>query len=278
MDQLIDKDLIGPMIVVMPSIDPDHSFQDCVDVPGRAGRHLHLRRTCRPIVRARLPRVPHLRGVGPRWLLLRGLLRRQSRHAAPLGLRRGRDLGRLLPRHSMARPPTASARRCRASRRRTIRSPQRNASPAAPTPARLLDLRRHGRRQVQPRRPRLREGPVGHHRRRLHPRTRRRPQLLRLAPRCPPHARLDVATDRPARIARALSRSSARSPTPSSPSRRRRDGPLPCRHHADPTQHRAHHALTPGGSCGSRPRRQVARRAIGADPDTPAARRDDRPV
>jgi S-formylglutathione hydrolase FrmB len=34
MDQLIDKSLVGPMIVVMPSIDPHHSFQDCVDAPG----------------------------------------------------------------------------------------------------------------------------------------------------------------------------------------------------------------------------------------------------
>lgn len=34
MDQLIDKNLIGPMIVVMPSIDPHHTYQECVDAPG----------------------------------------------------------------------------------------------------------------------------------------------------------------------------------------------------------------------------------------------------
>jgi enterochelin esterase-like enzyme len=34
MDQLIDKNLVGPMIVVMPSIDAHRSFQDCVDAPG----------------------------------------------------------------------------------------------------------------------------------------------------------------------------------------------------------------------------------------------------
>ena len=34
MDQLIAKDGVGPMIVVMPSIDPHHGLQDCVDAPG----------------------------------------------------------------------------------------------------------------------------------------------------------------------------------------------------------------------------------------------------
>ena len=34
MDQLINKRLVGPMIVVMPSIDPQHGFQECVDAPG----------------------------------------------------------------------------------------------------------------------------------------------------------------------------------------------------------------------------------------------------
>ncbi|MBN9619806.1 MAG: hypothetical protein J0H43_08750 [Actinobacteria bacterium] len=34
MDQLIDRDLVGPMIVVMPSIDAGNRFQECVDAPG----------------------------------------------------------------------------------------------------------------------------------------------------------------------------------------------------------------------------------------------------
>lgn len=34
MDQLIDKNLAGPMIVVMPSINPHQGFQDCVNAPG----------------------------------------------------------------------------------------------------------------------------------------------------------------------------------------------------------------------------------------------------
>lgn len=34
MDQLINKQRVGPMIVVMPSINPQRGFQDCVDAPG----------------------------------------------------------------------------------------------------------------------------------------------------------------------------------------------------------------------------------------------------
>jgi S-formylglutathione hydrolase FrmB len=35
MDQLMAKNLLGPMILVMPAIDAGNQFQDCVDAPGR---------------------------------------------------------------------------------------------------------------------------------------------------------------------------------------------------------------------------------------------------
>ena len=34
MDQLIAKNFVGPLIIVMPSIDSGHTFQECTDAPG----------------------------------------------------------------------------------------------------------------------------------------------------------------------------------------------------------------------------------------------------